>query len=201
MVVPYSAIQFAVYAQVQRWVKHALNPPESALFSGAVAGIVATLFTYPMDLVRTCQAASSQRVLSTKEVVSHAVSSRSLYRGSLVTILGIIPYAAMQFSVYEQAKHWFGHSSQALLISGILAGVCGKIANMPFDVIKKRMQIEGILYSSGHSRIWQFSKSILEKEGIMAFFKGTAPSVIKAAPNSAITFFVYERVMDLLEQI
>lgn len=38
-------------------------------------------------------------------------------------------------------------------------------------------------------------RRIVEKEGWRGLYKGTLPSVVKAAPASAITFVVYERVL------
>jgi solute carrier family 25 folate transporter 32 len=40
-------------------------------------------------------------------------------------------------------------------------------------------------------RIWQ-------KEGPFGFFKGCIPNAIRVAPSAAITFLVYEAVMDTL---
>lgn len=36
------------------------------------------------------------------------------------------------------------------------------------------------------------------KEGLIGFFKGCIPNGIRVAPSAAVTFVVYESVMDLL---
>jgi solute carrier family 25 (mitochondrial folate transporter), member 32 len=41
------------------------------------------------------------------------------------------------------------------------------------------------------SKIWQ-------QEGIAGFFKGVIPNAIRVAPSAAVTFVVYETVMDTL---
>jgi solute carrier family 25 thiamine pyrophosphate transporter 19 len=43
------------------------------------------------------------------------------------------------------------------------------------------------------------AKHIIQTEGIRGMYKGIWPSVIKAAPNAAIIFAVYERVSHYLE--
>lgn len=35
-------------------------------------------------------------------------------------------------------------------------------------------------------------RRILAEEGLKGLYKGTLPSIVKAAPNAAITFYVYE---------
>lgn len=42
------------------------------------------------------------------------------------------------------------------------------------------------------------AKRIWQREGINGFFKGIIPNSIRVAPGAAITFVVYESVMDLL---
>lgn len=41
---------------------------------------------------------------------------------------------------------------------------------------------------------------ILAEEGLAGLYKGTLPSVVKAAPAAAITFVVYEYVADQLQK-
>jgi solute carrier family 25 (mitochondrial folate transporter), member 32 len=43
------------------------------------------------------------------------------------------------------------------------------------------------------------SRKIWSKEGVVGFFKGILPNAIRVAPGAAITFVVYEGVMDWLE--
>ena len=57
------------------------------------------------------------------------------------------------------------------------------------DVRVVKREYLGLLETS--KRIWQ-------KEGINGFFKGCIPNAIRVAPASAITFVVYEAVMDIL---
>ena len=43
-------------------------------------------------------------------------------------------------------------------------------------------------------------KRILKQEGVVGFFKGTIPNAIRVAPSAAVTFVVYETIMDILSQ-
>jgi len=42
------------------------------------------------------------------------------------------------------------------------------------------------------------ARKIWRREGISGFFKGVIPNSIRVAPSAAITFVVYESVMDYL---
>jgi hypothetical protein len=42
-------------------------------------------------------------------------------------------------------------------------------------------------------------RTILRREGVGGLYKGLLPNVLRVMPQSAITFLVYEKVMELLE--
>jgi solute carrier family 25 carnitine/acylcarnitine transporter 20/29 len=40
--------------------------------------------------------------------------------------------------------------------------------------------------------MWTVVKAIYSRDGVRGFFRGTVPSVLKAGPNTAVTFATYE---------
>uniref|UniRef100_A0A7S2ZPH9 ADP,ATP carrier protein n=1 Tax=Rhodosorus marinus TaxID=101924 RepID=A0A7S2ZPH9_9RHOD len=53
MIVPYGGIQFASYHYISRAIGNRVGEPYTSLIGGALSGMNATLFTYPLDLLRT----------------------------------------------------------------------------------------------------------------------------------------------------
>ena len=84
-------------------------------------------------------------------------------------------------------------------ICGGLSGIISKTAVMPFDLIRKRLQVQGPTLNHYGSSIPKAPSSsfiltgiyIARTEGILALYKGLTMALIKAAPSSAITFFVF----------
>lgn len=73
------------------------------------------------------------------------------------------------------------------------------------QVIKSRLQQRGTTEEvhAGTSRYrgtWHCATAIAQKEGVRGFFKGCVAHAVRAAPASAITFFVYEEVLKALAQ-
>ncbi|KAG2497711.1 hypothetical protein HYH03_004448 [Edaphochlamys debaryana] len=112
LTVPYTAVQFVALQQVRQtaaaWGLTA-NPglsPVVSLASGALAGAAATLASYPFDLLRTTLAAQGEPKVypnmwaAAKGIVSQR-GPAGLYSGMGVTILEIMPYAALQFGLYD----------------------------------------------------------------------------------------------------
>lgn len=196
------------------------NHPSTPFISGALAGAAATLASYPFDLLRTTLAAqgepkvyagmgdAARKLVKTKGV-------QGLYRGIGVTFLEIIPYAALQFGLYDAfntASDTFRRrlsadgeieqrtTTQAFLC-GLAAGTLSKLGTHPLDVVKKRFQVAGLQRSTRYGERVTLStaaslqrciQEIARKEGLAGFYKGTLPSLLKAAPSAAVTFACYD---------
>jgi solute carrier family 25 thiamine pyrophosphate transporter 19 len=89
------------------------------------------------------------------------------------------------------------------MISGALSGLFSKMVVYPFDLVRKRLQMEG---HQQHPRAelqlrssWlSCLKTIVKREGFRSLYKGLAPSLLKVAPANAVTFMVFEETKDLL---
>jgi solute carrier family 25 protein 16 len=113
-VFPYSAIQYVAYDFFKTFF-YAQNPKNvtaaQRLAAGACAGITAVCTTYPLDLVRVRLACQGEGYGNKYSGILHCIQTiykkeglTGLYRGSVPTLVGIIPYAAINFSIYETLK-------------------------------------------------------------------------------------------------
>lgn len=84
------------------------------------------------------------------------------------------------------------------------------MATYPLQVIKSRMQRRSHYMELGsngeveavhreYHGMWTTARKMWMEEGISGFFKGAIPNAIRVAPASAITFLVYEGMMDWLD--
>ncbi|KAB2009758.1 hypothetical protein ERO13_D10G169700v2 [Gossypium hirsutum] len=173
MVMPYTAIQFAVLHKLKTFasgssktVDHLSISPYLSYISGGLAGCAATVGSYPFDLLRTILASQGEpKVYPTMRSALFDIIStrgfRGLYAGLSPTLVEIVPYAGLQFGTYDTFKRWamtwnrsrsFNTSSTTdhslssfqLFICGLAAGTCAKLVCHPLDVVKKRFQIEGL---------------------------------------------------------
>jgi solute carrier family 25 folate transporter 32 len=99
--------------------------------------------------------------------------------------------------------------SMGYLTMGAVAKVVASTVTYPLQVVKTRLQQRSEiveLTSDGEVRVVKREypgiraalKRILEKEGPTGFFKGCIPNAVRVAPSAAVTFLVYEAVMDVL---
>lgn len=152
---------------------------------------------------------------------------QGLYAGLSPTLVVIVPYAALQFGSNDTFKRWCQEWNQArsrhagvmseerlsgvqLSLCGFAAGMVAKVATNPLDVVKKRFQVEGLerhpkygarVDENAYKGMWHALRRIFQEEGLAGLYKGVVPSVIKAAPASAVTFVVYEYTIRWIEHI
>lgn len=219
MYVAYSAVQFSAYRNItvalQNTVgENRLPAAAESFIAGASAGAIATTATYPLDLLRTRFAAQG-----TVKVYNGLIGGiRDIYRyegmpgffrGLVAGVGQIVPYMGLFFAGYEtlrlplsQADLPFGSGDAA---AGVMASVMAKTGVFPFDLIRKRLQVQGPMRGRYvHKNIPEYRgvfatmRAILATEGTRGLYRGLTVSLFKAAPASAVTMWTYERVLKAL---
>ncbi|KAL6785698.1 hypothetical protein ACKKBF_B01280 [Auxenochlorella protothecoides x Auxenochlorella symbiontica] len=217
--VPYTAAQFFTVQQSRQLAKRwgVDTHPAASFLTGALSGAAGTVASYPFDLLRTTLAAQGvPRVYNSMADAAKGIVANNgpagLYRGMGITILEIIPYAALQFGLYDYFnKCWEAHRARypslpgskdvQHLVCGLASGLLAKLATHPLDVAKKRVQVAGLARSTAYGErvalvatrsLRGCLADIYRREGFAGLYKGVAPSVLKAGPSAAITFAAYE---------
>jgi solute carrier family 25 thiamine pyrophosphate transporter 19 len=220
----YSKLKLLHYKQQHPsyYTEKLLNNSNISVISGASSGFFATLFSYPFDLLRTRFAIQGEfnkinysSVLNAAKSIYRQAGISGFYVGLYPTVVNIIPLMAAQFSIYEGMKNLFAQRSSnkseelsawQLSASGFIAGVLSKFITMPLDVIKKRFQVHSLideqgrkLYDYKYTGVLHSLKSIYRSEGLAGLYRGSIPALIKAGPNSAIIYLVYEKTIQFLQ--
>ena len=224
---PYAAIQFMSYEQYKRLLKSHFRTDTHTykLVAGSMTGITAVTFTYPLDMVRARLAYQVHErryrgvwhTLST--VAREEGGARGLYRGYVPTVLGMIPYAGVAFYSYEVLKSLMmeklrGSATKlsldgsgtvvltvpATLLCGGLAGVVAQTVSYPLDVVRRVMQVHGMVADPATPpRLLQVLGDIYLRAGLAGgVFRGMSLNYYRAMPQVAISFCVYELLKQLL---
>jgi solute carrier family 25 (mitochondrial phosphate transporter), member 23/24/25/41 len=196
---PYSAAQLMSNDQYKRLLANPdgeLTVPRR-LVAGACAGMTATALTHPLDTVRLRLALPNSGYNGMTHAFMTMVRAEgvvSLYKGLVPTLVGIAPYAALNFASYDMLKRWAyagegkKQSPAANLLLGGAAGTLAATVCYPLDTIRRRMQMKGRMYASqadAFATIWR-------TEGRRGFYRGWVANTIKVVPQNAIRFVTYE---------
>lgn len=172
------------------------------LLAGACAGMTATALTHPLDTVRLRLALPNSGYTGMSNAFSTMLKTegvRSMYKGLAPTLIGVAPYAALNFSAYDMLKKavYHGDKPQGIVQNLLLGGTAGTFAASvcyPLDTVRRRMQMKGTLYTSQMDalvKIWQ-------NEGYRGYYRGWVANTLKVVPQNAIRFVSYEALKQLL---
>lgn len=218
----YSAIQFYCYDVISHVLLSSSLTSESAslsnvaFVSGAMAGVCATVATYPLDLCRTTfaaqglQSSSSSRDACWKPPRSIWEFALVLYRleglqgffmGIGPAVVQIIPYMGLNFMLYESllmSRHeestTVGHAGMA----GALSGGVSKMAVFPLDTVKKRMQVQAVSGTKIYHHMMHCLTTIARTEGVRALYNGMVPSIAKNMIGTGLSFAIFTLAMKSL---
>lgn len=193
----FGACQFFMYEQLQKTL-------QNSFMSGGLAASFATVVTYPFDTIRTQMAIKTNRaspIEMMKSIIDNGGLLRGLFKGLTPTVAQVAPYMGTVFACHHYINPVLQThlpSSVSDFISGASAGVLGKLVTMPFDTLRKRMQIQSQEFSN--YEIKKLQKYITVKhciaytwlnEGIRGFYRGLTIALCKSVPGTATTFMVY----------
>ncbi|KAF8336237.1 mitochondrial carrier [Amanita rubescens] len=192
------------FLKVQHESNDAIPTLTQIAIAGALTGVICSVITTPTELIKIRQ--QDQLVHTSTSQIALKIFKESgvpgLYRGMTVTILRDIGYAAY-FVGYEGTLRFLsGSTAQSApwyttLVAGGVAGIVGWTATFPLDVVKTRMQ--GTAQDSDPYR--SMASTIINSyraEGMGVFFRGLAPTIIRAIPVNMVMFGTFEMMTRVL---
>lgn len=165
------------------------------LASGGLAGATSLLFVYSLDYARTRLANDNKNAKKGGErqfnglldVYKKTLASDGvvgLYRGFVVSCVGIIIYRGLYFGMYDSLKPVVltGDLKNNFLVSFLLGWgvtITAGLASYPIDTVRRRMMMTSGAAEKYKSSLHAFG-SIIAKEGVYSLFKGAGANILRA---------------------
>ncbi len=210
----YGGVQFGSYSIISKLVSKLennyrinLSSANHSLIVGIGSGIVSTLVTYPFDLLRTRLIANKNRgLLSMTGTIKDIIKLegiRGIYAGIRPAMLSVSSTTGLMFWSYELARELSNNYQRVPFIEaicGFIAGATSKGITFPLDTLRKRCQMCSVVHGRPYTALHIFV-TILKNEGVFGLYKGFGISVLKTAPTSAISLFMYEYSLSFIRKI
>ncbi|OAV88840.1 hypothetical protein PTTG_04454 [Puccinia triticina 1-1 BBBD Race 1] len=186
-----------------------------SIISGAGAGLVSSVITCPLDVVKTKLQAQGglftshqavdyyEGLLGSMRIIWREEGFRGLYRGLGPTIIGYLPTWAIYFTIYDAAKAKLADSrpnhqedAVAHVLAAMTAGATSTIATNPLWLIKTRFMTQRVMrdpQSERYRHTFDAIRRIHAKEGLRGFYRGLVPSLF-GVTHVAIQFPLYEQI-------
>ncbi|KDR08335.1 mitochondrial basic amino acids transporter-like [Zootermopsis nevadensis] len=195
-----NAVVFGVYGNFQRHVTH----PEalsSHFVAGAVAGFVQSFVCSPMELVKTRLQIQDIRAvpgggytgpMNCLVQVAKAEGLRGVFRGLGATICREVPGFGTYFFAYELMTRPAGPplSTSHMMFAGGLSGTLSWVITYPIDVVKSRLQVDGMGGVYRYTGFVDCLRKSIQTEGYRVLTRGLGSTVLRAFPTNAATFTV-----------
>jgi len=205
---PTQALNFAFKDQFKRmfgynkdkdgyWVWFAGN-----LASGGLAGAASLTVVYSLDYARTRLANDNKAAkkgggerqfnglvdVYRKTLATDGIAG--LYRGFVVSCVGIVVYRGLYFGLYDSLKPVLltGNMKDSFLGSFLLGWtitIGAGLASYPLDTVRRRMMMTSGQAVKYRSSIHAFSE-IVKNEGVGSLFKGAGANILRAIAGAGV---------------
>ena len=181
-------------------------PAVSHMLAASCGEAMACLIRVPTEVIKTKMQTTSGATLTAtfqgvlQETHGSVLSNFTggLYRGYGITLMREIPFAMIQFPLYEAGKSYWS-KQQGSPVNPAQAAACGSIAGgfaagitTPLDVIKTRLMLgadkDGVKYQNAVDVI----RRTMHQDGLTVFFSGIQPRVMWISIGGFVFFGAYE---------
>jgi len=183
---------FATPKTAPQWQKFSTN-----IASGGCAGTMSLLFVYSLDFARTrlandAKGKGGERQFNglldvyTKTLKSDGI--QGLYRGFVISAVGIFVYRGMYFGLYDSLKPILIGDGGSVFLSfflGWAVTVTSGLMSYPIDTIRRRMMMTsggGVKYKGSIDCGMQ----ILKNEGFMSMMKGAGANILRGVAGAGV---------------
>ncbi|KAG2457696.1 MCATL protein, partial [Polypterus senegalus] len=198
-----NAIVFGVQGNVMR--RLGKDTPQNQFLAGSAAGAIQCVVCCPMELAKTrMQLQGTGEYKSKKRLYKNSLDClvriyqkegvRGINRGMLTTLMRETPAFGIYFLTYDYLTRSLGcdpddsYMIPKLLFAGGMSGIASWLSTYPADVIKSRLQADGVGGVNQYKGIMDCVQQSLAKEGWRVFTRGLTSTLLRAFPVNAATF-------------
>ncbi|XP_012658920.1 mitochondrial basic amino acids transporter isoform X1 [Otolemur garnettii] len=194
-----NALVFGVQGNTLRALGH--DSPLNQFLAGAAAGAIQCVICCPMELAKTrlqLQDAGPARAyrgsLDCLVQTYQREGLRGVNRGMVATLLRETPSFGVYFLAYDVLTRSLGCEPgdrllvPKLLLAGGTAGIASWLSTYPVDVVKSRLQADGLRGAPCYRGIVDCMRQSYQAEGWRVFTRGLASTLLRAFPVNAATF-------------
>ncbi|XAR50843.1 hypothetical protein NMG60_11005293 [Bertholletia excelsa] len=200
-IIPYSAVQLFAYETYKTFYgKDGKLSVIGRLAAGACAGMTSTFVTYPLDVLRLRLAVEpGYRTMS--EVALNMLREEgvaSFYNGLGPSLIGIAPYIAVNFCVFDLVKkalpEKYQKRTETSLATSLVSATIATLMCYPLDTVRRQMQMKGTPYKT----VLDAFPGIVARDGLIGLYRGFVPNALKTLPNSSIRLTTFDTVKRLI---
>jgi len=202
---PTQALNFAFKDKIKAMFKASKADSGAMKFSkniasGGAAGAMSLFFVYSLDYCRTRLANDAKSagkgggerefngIIDVYRKTLKSDGVQGLYRGFVISCVGIIVYRGCYFGFYDTLKPMLLGDDASLLASfalGYVVTISAGLVSYPIDTIRRRMMMtsgQAVKYKGSIDCTMQ----ILKNEGAMSMMKGAGANILRGVAGAGV---------------
>ncbi|XP_075471193.1 mitochondrial basic amino acids transporter isoform X1 [Ascaphus truei] len=200
-----NALVFGVQGNALRYLGK--DTPFNQFLAGSAAGAIQCVICCPMELAKTrMQLQGTGEYKSKSKTYKNSLDClvkihrkeglRGINRGMVTTFFRETPSFGFYFLTYDCLTRYLHCESNdswiipKLLFAGGMSGIASWLSTYPIDVIKSRLQADGIGGVNHYNGIVDCVRKSYAVEGWRVFTRGLTSTLLRAFPVNAATFAI-----------
>lgn len=200
---PTQALNFAFKDTVKAAFKTPKDAPTYMKFgtniaSGGVAGTMSLFFVYSLDYARTRLAndakgkGGERQFNGLVDVYVKTLKSdgiQGLYRGFVISAVGIFIYRGMYFGLYDSLKPILLGDAPGVMASFLLGWavtITSGLMSYPIDTIRRRMMMTSGSSTGKYKNSMDCAVQIMKNEGFMSMMKGAGANILRGVAGAGV---------------
>jgi len=181
-------------------------------FAGAVAKCVVAPFERLREVLQAAEVVPPSGLAGvTRQIISDE-GVRGLWRGNTLVLARVVPYVALQWSIYDAVQDALtlarqrggsappvGDSPQTgvldKLVAGVVAGTAATLVVYPLECLKTEVAVAGLRGS-----LIANARQVLREEGVRGFYKGLGATVSFKVIATAVGFNLHAQLSKAYRQ-
>ena len=204
---PGAASFFTMYEAAKRFLPNE-RPALNHMGAACLGEVAACVLRVPTETIKQKMQAGQHK--SMVEALTKTIQNEGfiggLYKGYPVTVAREIPFALIQFPLWEALKKRYAHDDKGQK-NNLYASLCGSVSGgfaagvtTPLDVAKTRIMLgkdkHGVAYTH---KVSETLMRIVKDEGVKALFSGFVPRVKIISIGGLIFFGAYENTESFMK--
>ncbi|XP_020862968.1 mitochondrial basic amino acids transporter isoform X1 [Phascolarctos cinereus] len=181
------------------------DTPMNQFMAGSAAGAIQCVICCPMELAKTrmqlqgtgeykLKTRTYKNSLDCLAKIYQQEGLRGINKGMVSTLIRETPSFGFYFLTYDCLTRSLGCEPEdnfvvpKLLLAGGMSGIVSWLSTYPMDVIKSRLQADGVRGVEQYSGILDCVRKSYQVEGWRVFTRGLTSTLLRAFPVNAATF-------------
>jgi solute carrier family 25 (adenine nucleotide translocator) protein 4/5/6/31 len=176
--------------------------------AGGLAASISLIFCHPIDLIRTRLATDNMNISGDRKFkgsldcviqLYNAEGLRGVYKGMVISIIGVFIFRATYFGAYDTLKGVIKKDTGFLVKWGaaqMITVLCSVIF-YPFDTLRRRMMMQSGEMEQVYKNTIDCATKIFQEEKFMGYYKGWGTNSIRTC-GSSVVLVLYDEFQSIL---